>query len=109
MEKVNYPKNLLFYVNQDFLTVQKSKQVYYGKQFVYGKVIEAANVPKDIDSYEFAANKVKMYRTEYETATGQFLGLQETVDLIIVRGDDAEIFFNYGYDKEKSKPLYSYH
>ena len=57
------------------MTVQKPKQIYYGKQFVYGKVIETTNVPKDIDSYEFAANKIKMYRTEYETANGQFLGL----------------------------------
>ena len=71
MEKVNYPENFLFYVNQVFLTVQKSKQMYHGKQFVYGKV----NVPKDIDSYEFAANQVKMYRTEYEIATGQLFGL----------------------------------
>ena len=82
--------------------------MYYDKQFFYRKVIEAANVPKNIDSYAFAANEVKIYRTEYETATGQFLDLQETVDLIIVRGDDDEIFFNYGYDKEKSKPLYPY-
>ena len=72
MEKVNYPENFLFYVNQVFLTVQKSKQMYHGKQFVYGKVIEAANVPKDIDIYEFAANHVKMYKTEYETALGGF-------------------------------------
>ena len=71
MEKVNYPENFLFYVNQGFLTVQKSKQMYHGKQFAYGKV----NVPKDIDSYKFAANQVKMYRTEYEIATGQLFGL----------------------------------
>ena len=34
--------------------------------------------------------------------TEEFLGLYETVGFIVVRGDPEEVFFNYGYDKEKS-------
>ena len=48
---------------------------------------------------------VKIYRAEYDVATGQLLGLYETVGHIVVRGDDDETFFNYGYDNEKSKLL----
>ena len=104
MEKVSYLENALFYVIQAFLTAQKSKKMYYGNHFVLGQVIEAANIPKDIDAYECATNEVKIYRPEYGTTTGQFLGLHEAV----VSGDDDETFFIYGYDKEKSKVLHSY-
>ena len=37
----------------------------------------------------------------------EFLGLYETVRFMIVRGSPEEVFFSYGYDKEKSKVLYA--
>ena len=49
-----------------------------------------------------------MYCAKYKFSTGQFLGLHETVGLIVVTGDDDEVFFNYGYDKVNSELLYSY-
>ena len=107
MEKVNYPENSIFTLTR-LLTVQKSKKMYYADRLISGQVIEAANVTQDIDSYQCAENEVKIYRPKYDISTGQFLGLYETVGLIIVRGDDDEVFFNYGFDKDKSKVLYSY-
>lgn len=108
MEKVNYPEYSLFYVNQAFLTVQKSKRLIYGEHFILGQVIEVVNIPNHIETYECFADEVKMYRPENDVATGQFLGLYKTVGLMVVRGDDDDTFFNYGFDKEKSKLLYLY-
>ena len=49
--------------------------------------------------------RLRCMKPEYDIATGQFLGLYERVGFIIVRGDSGYAFFNYGYDKEKSKLL----
>ena len=46
-----------------------------------------------------------MNKPEYDIATGQFLGLYERVGFSIVRGDSGYAFFNYAFDKEKSKLL----
>ena len=34
LEKVNFPENALFYINQAYLTVQKSKKIFYGEYFL---------------------------------------------------------------------------
>ena len=49
-----------------------------------------------------------MYHPEYEVSTGQFLGLHETVGLIVVRGEGNEVLFSFGYDKVNLKLLRSY-
>ena len=50
-----------------------------------------------------------MHRRKYDQVTGHFLGLYESIGYITVRGDYEEHFFDYGFCKEKSKLLYSYH
>lgn len=50
MEKVNYPEISIIYVNQAYLTVQKDKQMYYGKHFLIGQVTEVSNSPENINS-----------------------------------------------------------
>ena len=82
--------------------------MYYAGCFILGQVIKAANVSQDIDLYQCVENEVKMSRPKYDISNGQFLGLYETVRLVVVRGDDDEVFFNYVFDKDKSKVLYSY-
>ena len=82
--------------------------MYYAGYFTWGQVIKVANVSQDIDLYQCVENEAKMYRPKYDISNGQFLGLYETVGLIVVRGDDDEVFFNYGFDNDKSKVLYSY-
>ena len=37
-----------------------------------------------------------------------FNGIREQLAYIVLRGDQHEIFFSYGYDKSKSQILYSY-
>lgn len=111
-EKDNYPENPLFYVNQVFLTVQKSNKMYYTNRYILSQATGAANVSKNIHNYECAKNEVKMYRPESGIATGEFLGLYKTVGLIIVRRENKEAmmkpFANFDYDKVNSKLLFSY-
>ena len=110
MEKVvNFPENLLFYLNQSYLTIKKNKKIYYCDFFIIGQIVQASNPPEDMSTYVLKENKVKMFRPKYNPDTGEFLGLYETVGFMGVRGSPAEVFFNYGYDKEKSKVLYAHY
>ena len=36
MEKVNFPENILFYLNQSYLTVKKNKKNFYCDYFILG-------------------------------------------------------------------------
>ena len=48
-------------------------------------------------------------RPKYDVASGQFLGLDETLGFFTVHGDERECFFDYGFSKETRKILYSTH
>ena len=60
-------------------------------------------------TYIIKENEVKMVRPKCSSETGDFLGIYETVGFMVVRGSPEEVFFNYGYDKEKSNVLYAYY
>ena len=107
MEKVNFPENPLIYINQAYLTVQKNKKIYCCDYFILGEIIEASNPPLNIETYELKENEVKYFRSRYNKETGKFLGVYENVGLLVVHREPDEIFLNYGYNKEKSKVLYS--
>ena len=47
--------------------------------------------------------------SRYDLETGEFGGLYETVGFFVVRGSLEEVLLNYGFDKEKSKVLYSHY
>ena len=49
-----------------------------------------------------------MFCCIYDLATGEFQGIREQVAYIVLRGDQHEVFFSYGYEKSKSQILYSY-
>ena len=63
--------------------------------------------PKDIESYQLKDDEVKILRARYDLARGEFLGIEYCVGLITVRNDADEQFFDYGYNKDNSKLLYS--
>lgn len=50
-----------------------------------------------------------MYHSKYDTVTGEFLGLIETLGYLTVGGDSGECFLDYGYAKENSKILQSHY
>ena len=109
LEKVNMPENTLYYVNQAFLsTVKNSEIAMYIQNFIMGQLIFAANQPKDISEYVCQVNEVKLLSCVYDLETGDFKGIRLMLAYIVLRGDQEEIFFSYGYDKNKSKILYSY-
>ena len=108
LEKVNIPENCLLYVNQGFLSSVKSGEVaMYLHNFVIGQLIIAANQPKDISTFICSKNEVKLLSCVY-IQTGNFKGIREQVAFIVLRGDVDETFFSYGFDKLKSKLLYSF-
>ena len=109
LEKVNIPENCLLYANQGFLSTVKSGEIaMYLNNFVIGQLIIAANQPKDIDTYVCSENEVKLLSCVYEIESGQFKGIREQVAFIVLRGDPDETFLSYGFDKVKSKLLYSF-
>ena len=109
LEKVNIPENCLFYANQGFLSTVKSGEIaMYLHNFIIGQLIIAANQPKDIDTYVCSKNEVKLLSCVYEIETGQFKGIRKQMAFIVLRGDPDETFLSYGFDKIKSKLLYSF-
>ena len=109
LEKVNVPENCLFYVNQAFLSTVKNGDIaMYVHNFIIGQLIFAANQQKDIISYTCLPNEVKLLSCIYDLESGEFKGIHQQLAYIVLRGDDQEIFFSYGFDKTKSKVLYSY-
>ena len=109
LEKVNIPENCLFYINQSFLSTVKNGDIaMYNQNVIIGQLIFAANQPKEISTYVCLPNEVKLLSCVYDLETGEFKGLREQLAHIVLRGDEEEIFFSYGFDKNKSKILYSY-
>ena len=109
LEKVNIPENCLIYINQGFLSTVKNGEIaMYLDNFIIGQLIIAANQPKDIESYVCSQNEVKLLSPVYELETGQFKGIRKQMAFIVLRGDSDETFLSYGFDKTRSKTLFSY-
>ena len=109
IEKVNIPENTLLYINQGFIsTVKNGDLAMYVHNFIIGQLLVAANQPDDITTYSCKENEVKLLTCVYDLESGKFKGLRLMLAYIIIRGDDDEVFFSYGYSKSKSTVLYSY-
>ena len=63
--------------------------------------------PKDIGSYQLKDDEVKILRARYDSISDEFLGIEYCIGLITVRNDADEQFFEYGYNKDNAKLLYS--
>ena len=109
IEKVNMPENMLYYVNQSFLSTIKNCDIaMYNHNFILGQILVAANQLADISSYVCKKNEVQLYCWIYDLSNGQFQGVKEQLAYNILRGDTNEIFFSYGYDSSKSKVFHSF-
>ena len=109
LEKVNIPENCLLYVNQGFLSTVKSGEIaMYLHNFIIGQLIIAANQPEDISTYICSKNEVKLLSCVYDLESGDFKGIREQIAFIVLRGDVDETFLSYGFNKTKSKVLYSF-
>ena len=109
LEKVNIPENCLLYVNQGFLSTVKSGEIaMYLHNFIIGQLIIAANQPEGISTYICSNNEVKVLSCVYDLESGDFKGIREQIAFIVLRGDVDETFLSYGFNKIKSKVLYSF-
>ena len=107
IEKANMPENTLFYINQGYQSYKDGKNVYYNDVYIIAQNMPLALQPKDIESYELKDNEVKILRARYDPISGEFLGIEYCVGFITVKNNVDEQFFDYGYNKDSSKLLYS--
>ena len=96
------PENTLLYINQGYQSYKDNKKVYYSTIFIIAQIMPLAHQPKDIESYVLKDDEVKILRSRYDPVSGEFLGIEYCIAVIIVRSDPEEQFFDYGYDKENS-------
>ena len=71
------------------------------------QLIPARNNPENIEEYACLPNETKLVVPLYDVNSSKFLGLEKRLVFVMVRGDQDETFFSYGYDKAKSNTLYS--
>ena len=107
IEKANMPGNTLYYINQGYQSYKGSKKVYYNDLYIIAQIMPLAMQPKYIGSYQFQNDEVKILRARYDPISGEFLGIEYCIGLITVKNDADEQFFDYGYNKDNSKLLYS--
>ena len=69
--------------------------------YIIGQVVSLLNPLK--------SDKAKLIKPKYDPVSGQFLGLSESLGYLTVRGDEQEHFFDYEFNKENNKILYSTH
>ena len=109
LEKGNVPKMTIFYLNQAYLSYKDNKKVYYTDVYIIGQVVSLLNPPEDLKNYQLKSDKTKLIKPKYDPVSGQVLGLSKSLGYLTVRGDEQEHFFDYGFNKENSKILYSTH
>ena len=66
-----------------------------------------AQQPKDIESNVPRENEVNILRPRYNIITDEFLGIEYCIALITVRNDVDEQLFDYAYNKDNSKLMFS--
>ena len=109
LEKTDLPENTILYLNQCYLSHKDNKKICYTDIFIIGQITPSLNQPENLEEYTLQENEVKILRSKYDNVTGQFLGLEYCLAYLTFRGDFHGQFFDYGYSKENSKILYSYH
>ena len=107
IEKANMLENTLFYVNQGYQPYKDDRKLYHNDLYIIAQIIPLSIQPKNIESYEFKDDEVKILRIRYDPISSKFLGIEYCVGLITVKNDPEEHFFNYGCNKYNSKMLYS--
>ena len=106
--KASFPENTLCYINQGTISPMKEGEAIYLEYVVLGQIMPVANPDPeiDLDTYEFKENECLLYVPLYIKVIGLYRGLTKKLGYIMLRGDKNEMFYSYGYDKERSKLLY---
>ena len=108
LNKANFLENLLVYINQASLpSLKNDEETIYTVNVALAQLLPLINSPPDIEKHECQENEVKLLCPVYNADTGRFLGLEKRLAVISIRGDNDENFLSYGYDKDRSKVLFS--
>lgn len=62
-------------------------------------------MPPDIKTYQCKPDQCKLFKTLFDLQAGELKGLETTLAFIMIRGDENEVFFSYGYDKNNNDAL----
>lgn len=98
VEEEDIPENSVIHLNQG-----------YRDYFIIGKINESLNSTENLSTYEFNDREMKMFCPKYDSVSGTFQGLYETIRYIMVRSNGDDHFLDYGYLKQDSKLLHSFH
>ena len=109
LDKENYPENSVCCINQGYPSYKDNKKLYHTDYYILRQKTECINPPENVANYVCKEKDFKMHRARYDPVSGQILDLYEPIQYLVVRGDHEEQFLDYGFCKENSKILYSYH
>ena len=107
IEKANLPENTVFYINQGYQSFKDNKKVYYNDVYIIAQIMPLSQQPKNIENYELKEDEVKIVQPRYDPVSGELLGIEYCVALVTVRDDPEEQFFDYSYNKDNTKVLFS--
>ena len=107
IEKANLPENTVFYINQGYQSFKDNKKVYYNDVYIIAQIMPLSQQPKNIENYELKEDEVKIVQPRYDPVSGELLGIEYCVALVTVRDDPEEQFFDYSYNKDNIKVLFS--
>ena len=106
IHKKDFPENALIYINQAYLSVKDGEPIVHCDYVVLGQLVSLKNSPEDLD--ESDRRYVKIFCPSYDHQSGKFLGVKENIAYIMIRNEEQETFFTYGYDAEHASILYCY-
>ena len=101
------PQNTIYYINNPSILHKNEQNFYYSRNYILAQVLPLATVPSNLKNYYLKPDEVRILKPKYDLQSGLFLGIIESIGQVVVRGDENEIFMDYGFDEKKSKVLYS--
>ena len=109
IHKKDFPENALIYINQAYLSSKHGEPVVYCDYAIAGQLITLKSSPEDLDSAVSGDRSlVKIYAPDYDHKSGKFLGVKESLAYIMLRKEEQETFFTYGFSAEYASILYCY-
>lgn len=76
-----------------YLSYKGNNKIYYEDIFIVGQIVPLLKQPEKLDEYQPKENEVKIICAIYDTVSGPFLGLENCLGYLTVRGDGQENFF----------------
>ena len=109
--KNDFLENCLCYINQAYLMVKERDTMIYCDYAILAQIVVFRAPPEGENIDELIKNDKKLekiYMPMYDTATGKFLGIKESVGYIMIRNQEDEVFLSYRYSSEHAVALYCY-